>query len=72
MTTEQSANPLHGVTLKHIVKSLTAHYCWSGLAAKIPVNCFRKDPSVQSSLKFLCRTPFARDKVESLYVFTLP
>jgi uncharacterized protein (DUF2132 family) len=70
MTNEQPANPLHGITLEHIVKSLAGHYGWSGLAAKIPVNCFRKEPSIKSSLKFLRRTPWAREKVESLYMLT--
>ena len=50
---------------------LAAHYGWAGLAERIPVRCFTRDPSVASSLKFLRKTPWARDKVESLYLFML-
>jgi uncharacterized protein (DUF2132 family) len=67
----QTNNPLHGITLELIVTALLDHYGWDGLAERIPVNCFIKDPSVKSSLKFLRKTPWARDKVESLYL-TLP
>jgi uncharacterized protein (DUF2132 family) len=70
MTTlfKQHNNPLHGITLELIVISLFDHYGWEGLAERIPVNCFSKDPSVKSSLKFLRKTPWARDKVERLYL----
>lgn len=67
-TNTQPNNPLHGVTLAQIVAALVQHYGWQGLAARIPVNCFSHDPSIQSSLTFLRRTPWARDKVEALYI----
>jgi uncharacterized protein (DUF2132 family) len=53
------------------VTVLVAHYGWNGLAERIPVNCFSNDPSIKSSLKFLRKTPWARDKVEALYLLTL-
>lgn len=59
------------MTLEAIVTALQAHYGWHGLAERIPLRCFASDPSVASSLKFLRRTPWARDKVESLYRFML-
>jgi hypothetical protein len=65
----QKHNPLHGVTLEAMVTALSTHYGWPGLAERIPVRCFALDPSVQSSLKFLRKTPWARDKVEGLYLF---
>ena len=65
----QTHNPLHGKTLQSIVEELQAHYGWAELAEQIPVRCFSLDPSVNSSLKFLCKTPWARAKVESLYLF---
>ncbi|HSI53053.1 MAG: VF530 family DNA-binding protein [Ramlibacter sp.] len=68
---DQPRNPLHGMTLEAIVKALEAHYGWSGLGERIPVRCFTHDPSVASSLKFLRKTPWAREKVESLYLFML-
>jgi uncharacterized protein (DUF2132 family) len=64
----QPRNPLHGLTLAAIVETLVAHYGWPGLAQRIPVRCFTHDPSVDSSLKFLRRTPWARARVENLYV----
>jgi uncharacterized protein (DUF2132 family) len=67
----QPRNPLHGVTLEAMVKALEAHYGWADLARKIPIRCFTHDPSVNSSLKFLRKTPWAREKVESLYLFML-
>ena len=67
----QTNNPLHGITLETIVTALVAHYGWTGLAEHIPVNCFSNDPSIKSSLKFLRKTPWARDKVEALYLQTL-
>ena len=67
----QPRNPLHGLTLEHIVTALEAHYGWAGLAERMPVRCFTHDPSVASSLKFLRKTPWAREKVESLYLFML-
>jgi len=65
---DQPRNPLHGVTLQSIVTTLVAHYGWAGLAERIPLRCFINEPSVASSLKFLRRTPWAREKVESLYL----
>ncbi len=67
----QPHNPLHGVTLEAIVTALEAHYGWPGLAERVPLRCFSSEPSVASSLKFLRKTPWARDKVESLYLFML-
>lgn len=69
MATTQPRNPLHGITLEQIVTELVAHYGWPELARQIRINCFAQDPSVASSLKFLRRTPWARAKVESLYLF---
>ena len=70
-TPTQHNNPLHGIKLEQIVTDLANHYGWNGLAERIPVNCFSNDPSIQSSLKFLRRTPWARDKVEALYLTML-
>jgi uncharacterized protein (DUF2132 family) len=69
--TEQPDNPLHGVTLEAIVTALSTHYGWDELGQRIPIRCFQSEPSVASSLKFLRRTPWARDKVEGLYLFML-
>jgi uncharacterized protein (DUF2132 family) len=62
---------LHGITLEASVTALVAHYGWAGLAQRIPVRCFASDPSIASSLKFLRKTPWAREKVEGLYLFML-
>jgi uncharacterized protein (DUF2132 family) len=67
----QPKNPLHGMTLEKIVTALADYYGWEGLGERIPVRCFTHDPSLASSLKFLRKTPWARDKVESLYLFML-
>jgi len=67
----QARNPLHGVTLEVVVTQLAAYYGWEELAARIPVRCFAFEPSVKSSLKFLRRTPWAREKVEGLYLYML-
>ncbi len=67
----QPRNPLHGVTLEAMVTALAEHFGWQGLGERIPVRCFQSDPSVASSLKFLRKTPWARAKVESLYLFML-
>lgn len=61
-------NPLHGVTLEQIVTALVAHYQWDGLAQRIDIRCFKSDPSIKSSLTFLRKTPWAREKVEGLYL----
>jgi len=65
----QPRNPLHGLTLEAILNALVAQYGWAGLAERIPVRCFSHEPSINSSLKFLRKTPWARDKVEGLYLF---
>jgi uncharacterized protein (DUF2132 family) len=67
----QPRNPLHGLTLEAIVTALADHYGWDALGQRIPVRCFTHEPSVASSLKFLRKTPWAREKVESLYLFML-
>jgi len=67
----QPRNPLHGLTLEAIVTALVTHYGWKELGQRIPVRCFISDPSVSSSLKFLRKTPWAREKVEGLYLFML-
>lgn len=68
---EQPRNPLHAMTLEVIVSALQAHYGWAELAVRIPVRCFTHDPSISSSLKFLRKSPWAREKVEGLYLFML-
>jgi uncharacterized protein (DUF2132 family) len=70
MSEEQPNNPLHGLTLEAILTRLVDHYGWEDLARHITVRCFELDPSIKSSLVFLRRTPWAREKVESLYVRT--
>lgn len=67
----QRGNPLHGLTLEAIVTALAAHYGWEELGQRIQIRCFVLDPSVASSLKFLRKTPWAREKVESLYLYML-
>ncbi|WP_420322759.1 VF530 family DNA-binding protein [Flagellimonas sp.] len=64
----QPNNPLHGVKLVDILELLEEHYGWEEMARRVNINCFKKDPSIKSSLKFLRRTPWARDKVEKLYL----
>jgi uncharacterized protein (DUF2132 family) len=68
MSNKQPKNPLHGVTLEKVVTRLKDHYGWDGLALRVDINCFKSDPSIKSSLKFLRKTQWARDKVESLYI----
>ncbi|BBM00251.1 VF530 family DNA-binding protein [Microbulbifer sp. GL-2] len=68
MSKEQPNNPLHGITLEKVVTRLQEHYGWDGLADRININCFKSDPSIKSSLKFLRKTQWARDKVENLYI----
>ena len=67
----QPRNPLHGVTLEAMVVGLADYFGWDELGQQIPIRCFQSDPSVGSSLKFLRKTPWAREKVESLYLFML-
>ena len=61
-------DPLHGLTLQAILTDLVEHYGWDGLAQRIDIRCFKSDPSIKSSLTFLRKTPWAREKVEHLYV----
>ncbi|RJG48091.1 DUF2132 domain-containing protein [Motilimonas pumila] len=64
----QANNPLHGITLEKMVTELQQHYGWEELGSRINIRCFTHDPSIKSSLKFLRRTPWARTKVEALYL----
>ena len=66
----QPNNPLHGLTLQAIVEQLQAHYGWDELSEHINIRCFKENPSVKSSLTFLRKTPWARQQVEDLYVWT--
>ena len=68
---QQQNNPLHGVTLESIVIALEAKYGWEELGKRINIRCFQSEPSVKSSLKFLRKTPWARAKVEALYIESL-
>ncbi len=65
----QPRNPLHGVTLEQMVLALEAAYGWDGLAERLPLRCFSQEPSLASSLKLLRKTPWAREKIESLFLF---
>ncbi|WP_020567914.1 VF530 family protein [Neolewinella persica] len=65
----QPNNPLHGVKLVTILERIVEQYGWKRLAEEININCFKNDPSIKSSLKFLRKTPWARDKVEQLYLY---
>jgi uncharacterized protein (DUF2132 family) len=67
----QSGDPLHGVTLARMLEELQGHFGWKTMGERIPIRCFTHDPSVSSSLRFLRRTPWARAKVEELYVSML-
>ena len=71
MASPKSGNQLHGITLQKMVTELVAHFGWAELGIRIPIRCFTFDPSVTSSLKFLRKTQWARDKVEGLYTFML-
>ncbi len=68
MNKSQSNNPLPGITLKQIVNEIVEHYGWEELGEQIDIRCFTHEPSVKSSLKFLRKTPWAREKVEALYL----
>ena len=68
--TQSPKDPLHGVTLESILTALVAQYGWDGLAERIDIRCFKSDPSIKSSLTFLRKTPWAREKVEALYIRT--
>ena len=71
MSHQQKNNPLHGKTLEHIVNSLVECYGWDELGKRINIRCFKNDPSVKSSLKYLRKTQWARDMVEKLYIAAL-
>ena len=68
MNDKQSGNPLHGMTLEMILTQLVADYGWTELGRMIDIRCFNHEPSIKSSLKFLRKTPWARSKVEELYI----
>jgi uncharacterized protein (DUF2132 family) len=70
MNTPQTPRSLEGMTLEAILTKLVAHYGWEALGQLISINCFTSDPSIKSSLKFLRKTPWARKKVEELYLGT--
>ncbi len=71
MSVEHPNDPLHGITLKAMLEDLVERLGWDDLADEIRIRCFSSDPSISSSLKFLRRTPWARDKVERLYLAEL-
>lgn len=71
MSGSQANNPLHGMTLEKILTTLQARYGWDELGRRIPIKCFTHEPSIKSSLKFLRKTAWARDKVEALYLQSL-
>ena len=64
----QDNNPLHGITLQKLLTELVEHYGWEELSYMVNINCFKKDPSIKSSLKFLRKTDWARTKVELIYI----
>ena len=68
MSEQQNNGPLHGVTLEKILNCLVDHYDWDTLGQRIDIRCFNNDPSIKSSLKFLRKTPWARKRVEDLYL----
>jgi len=71
MTDTQPKNPLHGITLEQLLKDLVTFHGWPALGSKINIRCFTHEPSIASSLKFLRRTPWAREQVEALYLETI-
>jgi uncharacterized protein (DUF2132 family) len=71
MTTQQPDNPLHGITLQKLLEELVQRLGWEELGRRITIRCFTHDPSIASSLKFLRRTPWAREQVEALYLHEL-
>ncbi|HEX5941470.1 MAG TPA: VF530 family protein [Anaerolineales bacterium] len=72
MSTEHPRDPLHGITLEMIVTRLVEEFGWEELGRRIPIRCFTNNPSIKSSLTFLRRTPWARKKVEDLYLASQP
>ena len=71
MTEAQPNNPLHGITLENVLHHLVGRYGWEELGSRIAINCFISNPSIKSSLTFLRKTPWARKKVEDLYLNSL-
>ena len=71
MTDPQQNNPLHGITLEMILTQLVEQHGWEKLGSQINIKCFTSDPSIKSSLKFLRKTPWARKKVEDLFLRTI-
>jgi uncharacterized protein (DUF2132 family) len=71
MSNLQPNNPLHGITLEKILQHLVAHYGWEEMAEQINIRCFQMDPSIKSSLTFLRKTPWARERVETMYLQSL-
>lgn len=69
MPQKQTNNPLHGITLEMMLKYLYMHYGWEGLYNQIPANCFKNNPSIKSSLTFLRKTPWARQRLETVYIY---
>ena len=69
MTEKQTNNPLHGITLEMMLKYLHKYYGWDGLYKQVPANCFKTDPSIKSSLTFLRKTPWARQRLETTYIY---
>jgi uncharacterized protein (DUF2132 family) len=65
------SDPLHGVTLERMLNELVDHFGWAVMADRVPIRCFTHDPSVSSSLKFLRKTPWARTRVEAMYLAML-
>lgn len=72
MTAPRSKDPLHGITLEALLTELVAQFGWDELARRVDIRCFRYDPSIKSSLTFLRKTPWARTKVEQLYIRSRP
>lgn len=68
---DHSGNPLHGVTLERMLTELVDHFGWEAMGQRIRIRCFTSDPSIPSSLKFLRKTPWAREKVEGMYLYML-
>jgi uncharacterized protein (DUF2132 family) len=72
MSDRPSKDPLHGITLENLLRTLVDEYGWEGLAKRVNINCFKSDPSITSSLTFLRKTPWARKEVEDLFVRSRP
>lgn len=68
---DHSSNPLHGITLERMLTELVDHFGWEAMGQRIRIRCFTSEPSIPSSLKFLRKTPWAREKVEGMYLFML-